>query len=133
MQPRGGGLFLLDSGRAHAFLAQLVNRFLGVLHRLFGLGGLGFTLGDAGVPLGLLGQATGFVIVLVVHGDFGLLELVLGRLHFHGGELGAAGADCAVDGRLGHGVLLGRWVAGAARRTKLVPIASAASLSPRRW
>ena len=81
---RGNSLFLLDSSRAHAFLTQLLNSFLGVLHSLFGFGGLGFTLSDASVPLGLFSQATGFVVVLVVHGNLGLLELVLGRLHFYG-------------------------------------------------
>ncbi|MNH18914.1 hypothetical protein D3C79_786350 [compost metagenome] len=46
-----------------------------------------------------------------MHGDLGLLELVLGRFHFHGGELGAASADGGVHGGLGDCILLGGRVA----------------------
>jgi hypothetical protein len=57
--------------------------------------------------------SAGLVVLLVVHGDLGLLELVLGRFHFHGGELGTAGTDGGVHRRLGDGILLGGRVAGA--------------------
>ncbi|MCY1180416.1 hypothetical protein D9M73_208580 [compost metagenome] len=80
---------------------------------MFGLHRLGLALCNTSIPLGLFGEHPGLVIFFVVHGDFGLLELVLGRLHFHRGELGAAGAHGVVDGRLGDRVLLGRRVTGA--------------------
>ncbi|MNE89605.1 hypothetical protein D3C80_1870270 [compost metagenome] len=46
-----------------------------------------------------------------MHGDFGLLELVLSRFHFHGGELCTASADGGVHGGLGNGILLGGRIA----------------------
>ncbi|MNI71905.1 hypothetical protein D3C73_1278120 [compost metagenome] len=48
-----------------------------------------------------------------MHGDFGLLELVLGSLHFHRSEFGTTGADGVVDRGLGDGELLAGWVTGA--------------------
>src|SRR5690606_40268173 len=104
----------LLSHAAHAFFAQVINATLGFLHRFTCLGCLSLALGYTCVPLGLLGQQTGFFIVFTLHGHFSLLPFFLSGTHLHRCIFGSACAHCAAYGRLGYSKLFGGRIAGAA-------------------
>jgi hypothetical protein len=117
---------------ALAFLTQFLNTFLRVLHSLFSLDRLGFALSHASVPLGLFGQDFGFVILFVVQGDFGLFELVLGGFISTAANsvppaltalltADSVTANCSLGG-----------LPAQPARTRLLPMASAASFRLRR-
>lgn len=97
MHDKRGLLRLCRLHLTHAFFTQFVDTLAGVLHGAFCLGCLRFALCYASVPLSLFSQTTCFVVLLILHGNFCLLELVLGGLHFYGGVLGTTSADGAVD------------------------------------
>ena len=91
---------------AHAFLTQLLNGILSILNGLLCLGGLGFAFCYTSIPFCLLGQTTSLIVFFVMHGQFGLLELVLSRLHFYRCIFSSACAHGVIHGRLSHCVLL---------------------------
>jgi len=88
--------------------SQHAKVFLQDGRRLLGLRRLRLLLGEPRVGLGLLGEPTGVVVVLLGHRHVGAIELVLRVPHLHRRVFAAAGAEGVGDRGLRHGELLSR-------------------------
>src|SRR5690606_3331769 len=100
---------------AQTFFTQLLCALTGRFQPPLGLLGLGLAFGDPRIPLRLLSQLAGAVVILLQVGLLGLQQFLPRGTQLQRCKLGASGGVSGIDGLLGNGQLAGGWLgAGAA-------------------
>src|SRR5690554_6352565 len=94
---------------AQTFFTQLLRALTGRFQTPLGLLGLGLAFGDPRIPLRLLSQLAGAVVILLQVGLLGLQQFLPRGTQLQRRKLGASGGVSGIDGLLGNGQLAGGW------------------------